>query len=105
MKLEIARGGGLAGIPTTTHLQSASLPAEDAKKLEAEVRSAGLLSAPASAPAAAPAHADDLLYEVTVKDGENEHSHRFSDASMPEGVRSLIEWVDSRPERDFKPGP
>jgi len=39
------------------------------------------------------------LIECT-NDGER-HSRRFTDASLPDDVRSLIAWVDSRPERRF----
>jgi hypothetical protein len=103
MKLAIVRGGGLAGIATTTRLHAAALPPEEAEKLESKVRSSALLS-PQPDPPAAPGHPDDLLYEVTVGEGDKEHTVRFSDENMPDDVRSLIEWVDSRPESEFDPG-
>lgn len=98
MKLAIVRGGGLAGISTTTSLRSDSLPAAEAEELESKARGASLLSAPIPSPAA-PNHPDGLLYEITVDHDGQQHTHRFTDASLPDEVRSLIEWVDARAER------
>jgi hypothetical protein len=103
MKLAIVRGGGLAGIATTTRLHAAALPPKEAEKLEAKVRSSTLLS-PQPEPPPAPSHPDDLLYEVTVDEGDKEHTARFNDENLPDEVRSLIEWVDARPESESGPG-
>ena len=101
MRLEVVRGGGVAGIVTTTRIGTDSLPPEAAAKGETKVRRSSLVSAAAPEADAPPAHPDDLLYEVTVEDDGERHSRRFTDASLPDDVRSLIAWVDSRPERRF----
>jgi hypothetical protein len=94
MKVAIVRGGGFAGMTTTTRLETSALAPPQAAELEAKVRAAGLLQ-PTAPPSGPPPHADDLLYEIDVEEGGEELEHRFRDSSLPEGVRSLVEWVDS----------
>jgi flavin-dependent dehydrogenase len=100
MKVAIVRGGGVAGIATATRLDAAALVPPQAAELEAKVREAGLLKPPAAAPSSPPPHPDDLLYEVSVEDGGEEHRHRYRDSELPDSVRSLVEWVGSRPESE-----
>ncbi len=104
MELAIVRGGGLAGFATTTRLRPDALSPQNAQELESMVRNAGLLAEPEPAPDQGPSHPDDLLYEVTVDDGDQQRTLRFSDETMPDGVRRLIEWVDSQPERELERG-
>jgi hypothetical protein len=97
LKLTITRGGGLAGLTRQTEVASDALPPGEAAKLQELVDGAGLLddAAPRDAP---PAHPDEMSYEVTVEDGGRTRTQRFSEQTLPESVRSLISWTDSRPE-------
>jgi hypothetical protein len=103
MKVAVVRGGGVAGLTTRTRLAAEALPEGDAKALHELVRGSGLLTKPET-PRQPPSHADELLYSVTVDDGERERTLRFSDESLPDEVRSLIEWVDAHPkgERELR---
>ena len=106
MKVAIVRGGGVAGLTTRTRLAAEALPEGEAKALDERVRESGLLSRPET-PRRSPRHADELLYSVTVEDGERERTLRFTEESLPDEVRSLIEWVDAHPkgERELhRPG-
>jgi hypothetical protein len=40
---------------------------------------------------------------VTVADGE-QITHRFGEEDLPDEVRSLVEWVDARPESERELG-
>jgi hypothetical protein len=104
MKVAIARGGGVAGLTSKTRLTSEGLGADDAEALAERVHASRLLTDPEAEPRSARG-ADQLLYAVTVDDGERERTHRFTEESLPEEVRSLIEWVDAHPdsERDVQP--
>jgi hypothetical protein len=63
------------------------------------VQAAALQSAGGPAPrSAAP---DEQQYEISVDDGGGQVTQRYTDTTLPEGVRQLVEWVDSRPERSF----
>ena len=85
---------------TRTLLESAALPEPDAQALSSRVQAA-LGDAGGDAPAPAAASPDDLLYEIAVDDGGNQVTRRFTESSLPEPVRQLVEWVDGRPERSF----
>lgn len=104
MKVAIVRGGGVAGLTTRTRLAADALPEGEAKALDERVRESRLLTRPET-PHQPPRYADQLLYSVTVEDGERERTLRFTDESLPEEVRSLIEWVDAHPkgERELRP--
>lgn len=95
VKVTIVRGGGIAGIATTTRLRSSDLSPPEAGELERRVREAGLLEAGAGSPVVAPSHPDDLLYSIAVEEGGEERTARFTDSGMPPAVRSLVEWIDS----------
>jgi len=99
MKVEIVRGGGVAGLTSRTRLISETLPTADAETFEKRVRESGLLTMPEEA-ARRPRHPDELLYAITVEDGDLERTLRFTDERMPEAVRSLVDWVDGRPEAE-----
>ena len=97
MKLTITRGGGLAGLTRQTELASEALAPGEAAKLRELVEGAGLLgeAAPREAP---PPHPDEMSYEVTVEDAGRARTLRFTEQTLPESVRSLIAWADSKPK-------
>jgi hypothetical protein len=99
MKVEIVRGGGVAGLTSRTRLDTDALSADDTSALEGLVhRSSLLASSPRRAPS--PRHPDELLYAVTVGDGEDERTHNFSEGDLPEEVGALVEWVDAHPQSE-----
>ena len=95
MKVSIVRGGGLAGVARQTTLDDADLPPDAAAEFREKVAAA---RGPLDAGPAPPSHPDEMLYELTLSDGE-EGTVRFSDMSLPDPVRQLVEWVDGRPEQ------
>lgn len=88
---------------TRTELDSASLSAEGASALRQKVEQSGVLEL--EPPATEPAHPDELSYELTVEHEGRSHSVRLSESTLPEGVRSLIAWSDSAPERETRVEP
>jgi hypothetical protein len=40
-----------------------------------------------------------MSYEVSVEDEGQTTTRRYTEQTLPESLRSLIAWVDSRPER------
>jgi hypothetical protein len=97
LKLTITRGGGLAGITRQTELASDALPDDDAATLHDQVAGAEWLHEEArEAPGV---HPDEMSYEVTVEHEGRTTTQRFTEQTLPESLRSLIAWVDGRPER------
>jgi hypothetical protein len=103
VRLEIIRGGGLAGLVSRTELDSADLPAPDAERLAALCRAAEL--AEPGGTSASPAAADALLYEITLDDTAGRRTARYSDATLPPPAQALVEFVDGRPERTTSVAP
>jgi len=95
VRLEIVRGGGLAGLVSRTELDSADLPAPDAERLAALCQAADLPEPGAPSSGAA----DALLYEITLEDAAGRRTARYSDATLPPQAQALVEFVDERPER------
>jgi hypothetical protein len=95
MRLTIVRGGGLGGFSTRTELDAAKLPADAAQAYAGKLRAA----AGAQSRGAAPAHPDETSYELTIDAGGGPKVLRFTESTLPEEIRQLIAWVDSRPER------
>ncbi len=104
MKVSIVRGGGLAGLVTTTTADSASLAPEDARTLRAKVEEAGLLDLPEriGGPTRQP---DQFTYKLTVEDQGRTHTVYVSEENLPEPLDSFISWVSSIPGRQEQIGP
>lgn len=97
MRVTVVRGGGFAGLSTRTELSSDDLAEQETRELRDLVREAPL-RAPVGTERARP-WPDQLHYEVVLEDDGDVSRARFTDADLPEGVRRLLQWVDSRPER------
>jgi hypothetical protein len=89
VKVSIVRGGGIAGIATRTELSSETLPEEAGRRLET------LAAQVVPASGARASHPDELLYRVTVDDV----TATYTESTLPDPVRALIEFVGERPER------
>jgi emfourin len=99
VKLTVVRGGGLAGLSSQAELSADALPPAEATKLSELVDGAGLLGEAAPREAEAPpAHPDEMSYEVSVEQEGRARTLRFTEETLPDSVRSLIAWIDSRPE-------
>ena len=87
----------MGGLVTRTEVSSEALPAGDSEKLAEKAERA--LPVP-EATASGKRSPDELLYAVSVEDGERARTLHFTEETLPEEVRELIAWVDSRPERE-----
>ncbi|MDQ3103783.1 MAG: hypothetical protein M3Q87_00915 [Actinomycetota bacterium] len=97
MKLVIVRGGGIGGPVTLTELDSDQLSSADSQALAEQVDRADLGNVPE--PATRRRQPDELLYEIVVHNGGERLILRFSEATLPDEIRLLIQWIDGRPER------
>ncbi|MDQ4133582.1 MAG: hypothetical protein M3179_10350 [Actinomycetota bacterium] len=104
MKVTVVRGGGIAGLVTTTSADTNALPPEQADALRTQVEGSGLMHLPArvSGPTAQP---DAFAYQVTVEDGDRVQKVSLSEDALPPAVRSLISWLDSVPGREQRIAP
>ena len=104
MKVSIVRGGGFAGLVTTTTVDSASLASHEAAELRSRVERAGLSGVPerSGAPEGQP---DRFDYELTVEDGGRVRTVRAREGDLPGPLRALISYVTSLPARQERIGP
>lgn len=82
-------------------IDTADLPAHEANELHHLVQAADLPEL-ARTPAAAPnpRAPDQFYYRLTIEDKNQRHSVVVSDLDVPEKVRSLIDWLHVRFEKD-----
>jgi hypothetical protein len=99
MEVSITRGGGLAGVATKTRVSSDALPPERADELREHVERASVFDLPERVEGAG-RMADAMSYKLTVEHDGREHTVRLSEDAVPDGVRDLVAFVDSAPERE-----
>jgi hypothetical protein len=95
----VVRGGGLAGLVSSTAVDTSTLASADAAALRAHVLRASLADTLARAP-----QPDRELVEILIEDDEGAVTAMNADELSP-GVRELIEWVESAPDRTEQLGP
>jgi hypothetical protein len=87
MRITVERSGGVAGLIRRQEVDTARLPADDAKRLAALAASAGK-SPPASRP-----QADRFSFSVTIEDGGKAKSHILSETGLSPDWRALLDEV------------
>jgi hypothetical protein len=99
LKVTVVRGGGLAGLVSSTAVDTTTLAAADADALRARVRRASLAVSDAAAP-----QPDRETVEIVIEDDEGAVTSMNADELSPT-VRALIDWVESAPGRTEQLGP
>ena len=102
--MTVVRGGGLAGLVSSTAVDTSTLALADARALRARVRAASLTDTDANADAGAP-QPDREIVEIIVEDDEGTVTALVNADHLSPDVRELIEWVESAPGRTEQLGP
>ena len=92
MKIFLKRLGGFTGIPVIISIDTDQLDPQTKKILEEMVASTQFFSLPPKIQSANPG-ADRFVYRITVEALDASHTVEVSEASMPEGLQSLIQRV------------
>jgi hypothetical protein len=93
VKVKFRQSGGIVGVPRGCELDSASLPAAQARKLARLVKAAGLDE---DASHQSPAARDASQYEITVEHDDGRPAHvRADDATAPEALWPLLEFLQT----------
>jgi len=90
MLIHLERSGGFAGMRTEVTLDTGSLPAGEAKKLEEMLGSAGFFKMPAKV-AAPKRGADYFQYRLTAKIEGKEHTVELAEPQVPEELKPLLQ--------------
>ena len=94
MQIRFVRSGGFAGMRMTGIVDTGTLPAAEAGKVEALVAAAAFFSLPATFPAPK-SGADYFTYAITVTDGSRSHAIEVSEPSAPETLRPLLRYISA----------
>jgi len=98
MRVTFLQSGGVVGAVRGCELDSSLLPPDEARELEALVRSSGLT---ASGEFLSPEGRDLRLYEIRVEKGTNIVAVTFDDRTLPEDARPLVSLLrrNAKPRR------
>lgn len=96
--MTVVRGGGLAGLVSSTAVDTSRLASADAEALRARVRAAPLTDAGAPQP-------DREIVEILIEDDEAAVTALVNADELAPGIRELVEWVESAPGRTERLGP
>lgn len=96
--MTVVRGGGLAGLVSSTAVDTSALSSADAEALRARVRAASLTDAGAPQP-------DREIVAILIEDHGAAVTTLVNADDRSPGVRELIEWVESAPDRTEHLGP
>jgi hypothetical protein len=95
MKIIFRQSGGYAGLRLGYEVDTSSLPAEEAAKLESLVRQSGILQA-GSTTNTTPTARDLLQYQITLESQGTNIQISFDDLSIPPGIEPLLDYLQER---------
>ncbi len=92
MRISFERTGGLAGMKLQRVIDSKDLLPADAKRLAALLKRSRFFDLPPELECASPGM-DRFHYRLTVENDEGTRTVEASDASIPDEMRPLIDWL------------
>ncbi len=95
MKIRFERSGGFAGIKLSRVFDSKDLPPSDAIQLASLLERSHFFELPTELKCASPG-VDRFHYRLTVEDEERVSTVEASEASVPDDMRPLIDWLTRR---------
>ncbi len=103
VRIELARSGGVAGITLRSSLDTAELPAEEARVLEALVDELDLSELPG--PGGRPGAVDRFQYDLTITRGGRRHMVSVGEKELTPPLRRLVDEVMARRRGPGRKGP
>ncbi len=92
MRISLERSGGFAGMKVRRVIDSNDLPPSEAELLAALLKRSKFFELPPELTSPSPG-ADRFHYRLTVESDEGVRTVEASDASVPDGMRQLIDWL------------
>jgi hypothetical protein len=94
MKITFWRQGGFCGIPLRREFDTDLM--EDGQTLYQMVHDSNLFNLPSSSPPPSKGSADYFYYKLEVEEEGKKHVVEISELSLPEGLRTLLEWLEEK---------
>jgi hypothetical protein len=95
MKIIFRQSGGYAGLRLGYEVDTASLPAEEATKLESLVQQSGILET-RNTTNTTPTARDLFQYQITVETQGTNIQVSFDDLSLTPGIEPLLDYLQDR---------
>ncbi len=92
MRIDYERTGGFAGMRLAARIDTATLPADQAKALHDSIEAAHFFDLPAKIPAA-PQVADQFQYHVAIEDQGKRHTVDVGEASASPALQELLQQL------------
>ncbi len=94
LRIELARSGGLAGITVRSSLDTAELPSEEARRVEALLDEVDLTALPAPGPR--PGAVDRFQYDLAITRGGQRQEVSVGEKELTPALRRLVQEVLAR---------
>jgi hypothetical protein len=91
MQVSFERSGGFANIPLSVSVNTEMLPSDQAVQLRQWVEAAQFFDLPTSLMSSG--QPDRFQYQITVEEGDRQHSVSVSESAMPESLKPLVRWL------------
>ncbi|MGV0023363.1 protealysin inhibitor emfourin [Phormidesmis priestleyi] len=98
MKIFFERSGGFAGLIMTTSIDTETLSSTEANQVCQMVEAADFFNLPATI--ASPSQPDRFHYQITVEEGDRQHTIQFGESAMPDRLPPLVDWLLERCKQD-----
>jgi hypothetical protein len=92
MRIQFSRSGGFAGMTESASVDTDTLPPDERERVCSMVEGAAFFDLPAQISGATPG-ADRFNYEITVDSDGRSHTVVTDDASAPDSLIPLLDWL------------
>ena len=93
MKMNFVQSGGFLGMVKGCEIDTETLPADEAKKLEGLVQASGIS---ASSELVSDSGRDLQQYEISIEEGASKISAVFDDETLPQSAKPLVGYLRKR---------
>jgi hypothetical protein len=91
MQVSLERSGGFTGISLSITVDTATLPPDQATQLDHLVKTADFFNLPTTIDS--PTQPDRFQYQVSVQEGDRQHTVMIRETAVPANLKPLINWL------------
>ncbi len=97
MRISLERSGGFANIPLQVSVDTDALPPDQTIQLRQWIETAQFFDLPSDR--VTPMQPDRFQYQITVEEGDRQHSITVSESAMPDHLKPLVQWFTTYARR------
>lgn len=97
MRISLERSGGFANIPLQVSVDTETLPSEQSVQLRQWIETAQFFDLPSNR--VTPMQPDRFQYQITVEEGDRQHSIMVSESAMSNQLKPLVQWLTTYARR------